>query len=138
MSKINEAHDATPIGVVDRNTTVPPDDGSDVQSAARDMLAKPAVREVQVHCDYISADGPIHRKFDTDTTLAIVKDWARSMFVPNPPSDKAYYLNDDKTRHRFTEQEEQQSLAQLGYEHGAVHLRLNEEQASGACALSSV
>ena len=104
--------------------------------AAKDRDDKPGKPEkpetnVQVHCDYISADEPIHRKFSTGTVLAVVKEWARTEFVPNPPSDKAYYLNDDKTRHRFTAEEEQQTLAQLGYERGAVHLRLNEEQASG-------
>ncbi|WP_310571223.1 hypothetical protein [Gemmatimonas sp.] len=100
-----------------------------------DKSAKPdkpdGVKEVQVHCDYISADQPITRKFPTDTVLSAIKIWARSVFVPNPPSDKAYYLNDDKSRHRFTAVEEEQTLAQLGYERGAAHFRLNEEQASG-------
>jgi hypothetical protein len=87
--------------------------------------------QVVVHVDYISADEPIQSKFPPNTLLGAVKDWARQQFVPNPPSDKAYYLNDDKTRHRFTPAEEQKSLADLGYEHTA-HFRLNEEQASGA------
>src|SRR5689334_14543929 len=86
--------------------------------------------DVNVHCDYISADEPIHRKFPADTVLSGVKQWAREQFVPTPPSDKAYYLNDDKTRHRFTEDEEKRTLSQLGYDHIA-HFRLNEEQASG-------
>lgn len=90
-------------------------------------------QEVQVHCDYISADHPIHRAFSGDTILAEVKKWARETFVPDPPSGKAYYLNDDKTRHRFTEDEEHQTLHDLGYEHSA-HLRLNEEQASGSAS----
>lgn len=85
---------------------------------------------VQVHVDYISADEPIHQAFSPDTLLTVVKQWAREILVPHPPSDKTYYLNDDKTRHRFTAAEEQQTLTQLGYEHDA-HLRLNEEQASG-------
>lgn len=87
--------------------------------------------DVAVQCDYISADEPIHRKFPPTTLLAAVKQWARDEFVPNPPSDKAYYLNDDKSRHHFTTEEEQKTLAHLGYKHSA-HLRLNEEQASGA------
>jgi len=87
--------------------------------------------DVAVKCDYISADEPIHRKFPPATLLAAVKQWAREELVPNPPSDKAYYLNDDKSRHRFTAEEEQKTLVQLGYQHNA-HLRLNEEQASGA------
>jgi hypothetical protein len=87
--------------------------------------------DVAVKCDYISADQPIHRKFPPATLLAAVKQWAREEFVPNPPSDKAYYLNDDKSRHRFTKEEQQKTLALLGYEHTA-HFRLNEEQASGA------
>jgi hypothetical protein len=90
---------------------------------------KPA-HDVEVHVDYISADEPIHRKFSPETLLGAVKQWAREQFVPNPPSDKAYYLNDDKTRHRFISEEELHTLAQLGYEHSA-HFRLNEEQASG-------
>jgi hypothetical protein len=86
---------------------------------------------VEVHCDYISADEPIKRKFPSSTPLLEVKDWARSEFVPNPPSDKVYYLSDDRTRHRFTADEEKQTLEQLGYEHQAK-LRLNEEQAAGS------
>src|SRR5690242_10279535 len=86
--------------------------------------------DVQVHVDYISADEPIHRKFPQATQLVVVKTWAREQFVPHPPSDKTYYLNDEKTRHRFTAAEEEQTLAQLGYTHSA-HLRLNEEQVSG-------
>jgi len=57
---------------------------------------------VEVHCDYISADEPIKKKFPSSSTLVEVKKWAREEFVPNPPSDKVYYLSDDKTRHRFT------------------------------------
>jgi hypothetical protein len=91
--------------------------------------------DVQVHMDYISADEPIHKKFASNTLIAAVKDWARQTFVPNPPSDKAYYLNDDKSRHRFTAEEEQKTLAELGYK-GSAHLRLNEEQASGASSRS--
>ncbi len=85
---------------------------------------------VNVHCDYISADEPIHQKFPSSTLLIAVKDWARAEFVPNPPSDKTFYLNDDKTRHRFTPEEEQQSLSQLGYRREAK-FRLNEEQIAG-------
>jgi hypothetical protein len=85
---------------------------------------------VEVHCDYISADKPIKRKFASSSTLAEVKDWARGEFVPNPPSDKAYYLSDDKTRHRFTADEERQTLQASGYQHEAK-LRLNEEQVAG-------
>lgn len=88
---------------------------------------------VQVHVDYISADEPIHDSFAPDTKLIAVKDWARARFVPNPPSDKTYYLNDDKSRHRFTTDEEQKTLEQLGYTHIA-HFRLNEEQVSGNIA----
>jgi hypothetical protein len=87
-------------------------------------------RLVEVHCDYLGADEPIKRKFPQAAKLVEVKLWARETFVPHPPSDKAYYLNDDKTRHRFTAEEEQKSLLALGYEHEAK-LRLNEEQASG-------
>ncbi len=86
---------------------------------------------VEVHCDYISADEPIHRKFPPTATLAEVKAWAREIFVPNPPSGKAYYLSDDKTRRRFTPEEEALTLQQAGYEHEAK-LRLNEEQVSGS------
>ena len=85
---------------------------------------------VQVHCDYISADKPLKRKFPSSSTLVEVKDWARGEFVPNPPSDKAYYLSDDKTRHRFTPDEEKQTLQASGYDHEAK-LRLNEEQVAG-------
>jgi hypothetical protein len=85
---------------------------------------------VEVHCDYLGADDPIKRKFPQTAKLAEVKQWARESFVPHPPSDKAYYLNDDKTRHRFTAEEEQKSLLALGYEHQAK-LRLNEEQVAG-------
>jgi hypothetical protein len=101
--------------------------------AANDGGAKPA-HDVQVHVDYISADEPIHEKFPPETTIAAIKQWAREQFVPQPPSDKAYYLNDDKTRHRFTADEEQQTLAQRGYEN-AAHFRLNEEQAAGAVGI---
>jgi len=87
--------------------------------------------KVEVHCDYISADKPIHEKFSPDASIADVKTWAREQFVPNPPSDKIYYLNDDKTRRRFTQEDETKSLVALGYEHVA-HFRLNEEQWSGA------
>lgn len=120
------------------------EDPNEVQSSVAD-LGRPAehgghdghgrddrpAQDVTVKCDYISADAPIHRKFPPTTLLAVVKQWAREEFVPNPPSDKTYYLNDDKTRHRFTAEEEQQTLAQLGYKQSA-HFRLNEEQASGA------
>jgi hypothetical protein len=87
--------------------------------------------EIQVSVDYISADDAIHQKFNATALLSEVKTWARGVFVPLPPSDKAYYLNDDKSRHRFTTEEEGQTLQQLEYKGGA-HLRLNEEQASGA------
>jgi len=96
--------------------------GGEVESKGGDL--------VEVHCDYISADEPIKRKFPSSTVLAEVKEWARGEFVPNPPSDKAYYLSDDKSRHRFTTEEETQSLDQVGYKHEAK-LRLNEEQAAG-------
>lgn len=89
-----------------------------------------AAHGVSVTCDYISADEPIHQKFPGTTLLAAVKQWAREKFVPHPPSDKAYYLNDDKSRHPFTPAEEQSTLVELGYREVA-HLRLNEEQASG-------
>ncbi len=85
---------------------------------------------VEVHCDYISADEPIKKKFPSSSTLVEVKKWAREEFVPNPPSDKVYYLSDDKTRHRFTSEEEQRTLEQAGYKNQAK-LRLNEEQAAG-------
>lgn len=110
-----------------------PERGGDT---ATDRGGKPA-HDVQVHVDYISADEPIHRKFPPDTTIAAVKQWAREQFVPQPPSDKAYYLNDDKTRHRFTADEEQRTLAHLGYEHVA-HFRLNEEQAAGIIGIGAL
>jgi hypothetical protein len=88
------------------------------------------VPNVQVHVDYISADEPIHAGYPATTRLLVVKAWAQKTFVPNPPSDKTYYLNDDKTRHRFTTEEEQKTLAELGYIHVA-HFRLNEEQIAG-------
>lgn len=91
---------------------------------------KPDVKEVEVHVDYIGADDKVRRKFPQTAVLAEVKQWAREQFVPNPPSDKAYYLVDDKTRHRFTEAEEQETLLALGYEHKA-DLRLTEEQIAG-------
>ena len=91
----------------------------------------PQKHNVEVLVDYISADAPVHHRFGLDTTIGAVKSWARQEFVPNPPSDKAFYLNDDKTRHRFTEAEEAMSLAQLGYSHEAK-FRLNEEQIAGA------
>lgn len=128
MSDSNQMQDGAPFGVSEVGASTARGGASE----GRDGKPGKPETEVQVHCDYISADDPIHRKFSTDTVLSIVKEWARAEFVPNPPSDKAYYLNDDKTRHRFTAEEEQRTLAQLGYEHGPVHLRLNEEQASGA------
>ena len=85
---------------------------------------------IEVHCDYLGADDPINRKFGESTLLSEVKQWAREQFVPSPPSDKAYFLNDDKTRHRFTAGEEEMSLVALGYKHKA-DLRLTEEQLSG-------
>lgn len=85
---------------------------------------------IEVHCDYLGADDPIKRKFGESTLLLEVKRWAREDFVPSPPSDKAYFLNDDKTRHRFTADEEGMSLVALGYKHKA-DLRLTEEQLSG-------
>ena len=91
---------------------------------------KPHVQEVEVHCDYLGADEKIRRKFPQTALLAEVKQWARETFVPNPPSDKASFLNDDKTRHRFTEEEEQRSLLAMGYEHKA-DFRLSEEQVAG-------
>jgi hypothetical protein len=86
--------------------------------------------EVEVHCDYLGADDAVKRKFLESASLSEVKSWAREHFVPNPPSDKAYFLNDDKTRHRFTQEEEAMSLQALGYHHKA-DLRLSEEQLSG-------
>jgi hypothetical protein len=85
---------------------------------------------IEVHCDYLGADDPIKRKFGESTLLSEVRQWAREHFVPSPPSDKAYFLNDDKTRHRFTAEEEAMSLVALGYKHKA-DLRLTEEQLSG-------
>ncbi len=85
---------------------------------------------IEVHCDYLGADEPIKRKFVESALLSEVKQWAREHFVPSPPSDKAYFLNDDKTRHRFTAEEENMSLAALGFRHKA-DLRLTEEQLSG-------
>ncbi len=85
---------------------------------------------IEVHCDYISADKPIKRKFAPSTPLSDVKEWAKAEFVPNPPSDKAYYLSDDKTRHRFTSDEERLTLEQLGYKNEAK-LRLHEEKVAG-------
>lgn len=126
---MNNGHDTATVGETPGST--PSGDATETQeqlSHEREI----AERTVQVHCDYISADEPIHERFPAGTVLAVVKNWARETFVPNPPSDKAYYLNDDKTRHRFTSEEELRTLAMLGYERGAVHFRLNEEQASGA------
>jgi hypothetical protein len=100
------------------------------RATGRDDRSDHEAHDVQVHVDYISADNPIHRKFPPTTQLLVVKTWAQQTFVPHPPSDKAYYLNDDKTRRRFTTEEEQKTLADLGYTHVA-HLRLNEEQVSG-------
>jgi hypothetical protein len=99
-------------------------------SGTGDAPASHPPDEVQVHVDYISADEPIHRKFAVTSALTEVKAWAQGVFVPNPPSDKTFYLSDDKTRHRFTAEEEARSLGELGYTHVA-HLRLNEEQVSG-------
>ncbi len=90
--------------------------------------------QVNVVCDYLSADDPIERRFPATTELKHVKKWARETFVPNPPSDKAFYLSDDKTRHRFTDAEEHETLAKLGFHHHA-HLRLHEEQVSGVDAV---
>ncbi len=92
------------------------------------------VKEVEVHCDYLGADEKIRRKFPQTALMGEVKQWAREQFAPNPPSDKAYYLVDDKTRHRFTEEEERRTLLTLGYEHKA-DLRLAEEQVAGALAV---
>ena len=125
MRNMNETKQEVASG--DGERAASPERGGD---AAKDRGGKPA-HDVQVHVDYISADEPIHRKFPPNTTIAAIKQWAREQFVPQPPSDKAYYLNDDKTRHRFTTEEEQQTLAQRGYEN-AAHFRLNEEQAAGA------
>jgi len=108
--------DATVVTDANRHT------GGEAESKSGDL--------VEVHCDYISADEPIKRRFPSSTILGEVKEWARGEFVPNPPSDKAYYLSDDKSRHRFTADEEKQTLEQLGYKHEAK-LRLNEEQAAG-------
>lgn len=91
---------------------------------------KPDAKDVEVHCDYLGADEAIRRKFPQTALMADVKKWARQTFVPNPPSDKAYYLNDDKTRRRFTEEEEQKSLLAMEYEHKA-DFRLSEEQIAG-------
>ena len=88
------------------------------------------VQDVEVHCDYLGADEKIRRKFPQSARLAEVKKWARQTFVPNPPSDKAYFLSDDKSRRRFTDEEEQKTLLAMGYEHKA-DLRLTEEQISG-------
>jgi hypothetical protein len=88
------------------------------------------MHKVHVPVDNISADEPSHAAFSHETTSASLKQWARERFISNPPSDKAYYLNDDKSRHRFTTEEELQTLGQLGYDHVA-HFRLNEEQAAG-------
>lgn len=123
MSTIKEAKDDVASGVAQR--AVSPERADSGQD--RDDKT---VHDVQVHVDYISADEPIHGTFPPDTTIAAIKLWAREQFVPQPPSDKAYYLNDDKTRRRFTTDEEQRTLSQLGYEHVA-HFRLNEEQATG-------
>jgi hypothetical protein len=124
MSNVNETPDASQAGA---GGQVDPAEHGGHDGPDQDKQA----HEVAVKCDYISADDPIHRKFPPATLLAAVKQWAREEFVPNPPSDKAYYLNDDKSRHRFTAEEEQKTLAQLGYRQSA-HFRLNEEQASGA------
>jgi hypothetical protein len=130
MSSMNEAEQEVASGGAERAAS--PERGGD---AAEDRGGKPA-HDIQVLVDYISADEPIHEKFPPETTIAAVKQWAREQFVPQPPSDKAYYLNDDKTRHRFTADEEQRTLAQLGYEHVA-HFRLNEEQAAGALGITA-
>lgn len=90
--------------------------------------------EVKVTCDYLSADEPIERLFLATDALTDVKAWALSVFVPHPPSDKTYWLSDDKTRQRFTTAQERETLAQLGYKHEA-HLRLHEEQVSGRHAI---
>jgi hypothetical protein len=103
---------------------------ADTSRQTGDKLERKGGDFIEVHCDYISADEPIKRKFPSSTVLAEVKDWARGEFVPNPPSDKVYYLSDDKSRHRFTAEEENQTLEQLGYKREAK-LRLNEEQAAG-------
>lgn len=124
MSSLNETKQEVASGAAEPDAS--PERGGD---AAKDRGGK-AAHDVQVHVDYISADEPIHRKFSPETTIAAIKQWAREQFVPQPPSDKAYYLNDDKSRRRFTAEEEQRTLAQLGYEH-AAHFRLNEEQAAG-------
>lgn len=90
---------------------------------------------VQVHCDYLSADHPLHQAFSATATLREVKEWARAEFVPNPPSDKAFFLTDEKTRQRLSEEEELRTLQEAGYAHVA-HFRLAEEQLSGCGALA--
>ena len=96
-------------------------------SAAKEV---PRGAKVKVTCDYLGADEPLTREFPQSALLHEVKDWAREKFVPVPPSDKAYFIINDKTRHRFTDEEEHRSLLALGFEHKA-DLRLGEEQKSG-------
>jgi hypothetical protein len=95
-----------------------------------EMKTDPARDHVRVHVDYISADHPIQRDFPETAQLSEIKQWAQQEFVPHPPSDKTFYLVDERTGHRFTESEEQKSLGALGYKH-AAHFRLNEEQVAG-------
>ena len=90
----------------------------------------PRDKKVKVTCDYLGADEPLTREFLQSTLLGAVKQWARGEFVPVPPSDKAYFIINDKTRHRFTDEEEHRSLLALGFDHKA-ELRLGEEQKSG-------
>jgi len=113
------------------NATLAPDTGRDHPGSDK---RHDEPEQVNVVCDYLSADDVIERIFPANTELRRVKEWAREVFVPNPPSDKAFFLSDDKTRHRFTESEEQKTLAQLGYSHQA-HLRLHEEQVAGLDAI---
>lgn len=103
---------------------------TELSKGEKDGGKKPHGKAVVVECDYLGADDPIERTFASTTVLGEVKEWAKGKFVPVPPSDKTYYLNDDKTRHRFTAEEEQRTLESLGYEHEA-EFRLNEEQMSG-------
>jgi hypothetical protein len=100
----------------DEHDTRPGEDGS------RDTII--------VSVDYLGADEPIHRRFPQGELLGDVKRWAQEKFVPTPPPDKAFYLVDDRREHRFSPEEERESLQSLKYEHKAA-FRLVEEQIAG-------
>jgi hypothetical protein len=92
----------------------------------------PSQREqVVVHVSYVRAEKPIVRRFNLEERLLAVLTWALTEFGLQPTADQRFYLVNTRTDRPYSAEQEQQSLAALGFEH-QEKLRIAVEHLAGS------